>query len=72
MSASLDANIKNMKNSLAVALVQLEPQIDEICAKHGLEFSGRETLAWVTSSEGIRYRVSVLVESAEVAEAYND
>ncbi len=67
---SLEANMTNLKNSLAVALVQLEPNIIEN-ANMGFEFSARETLAWI-EKDGIRYRVSVLVESAEVAEAYND
>lgn len=67
---SLEANLTNMKNSMTVALLNLEPKIIET-ANAGLEFSARETLAWI-EKDGIRYRVSVLVESTEVAEAYND
>ncbi len=69
---SLAQNMSVMKNCLAVALLEMEPHIDRTCAAQGLDFSGRETLAWITTPEGVRCRVSVLVESQEVADSYND
>jgi hypothetical protein len=64
--------LTNVRNMAGIAALEMESQVDQICADQGLEFSGRETLAWVTSPKGVKYRVSILVESCEVAEAYND